>query len=329
MQLRTPRVLAVLLTLASGSILGAQAPTPPSRFVVPAWAFPYGPAPDPNQRFDSVTKHRVPGSTRAYTMAQAKNGFDAVDWFPHEHPSMPTPVRNGVKSAWRACGFCHLPDGRGRPENATLAGLPVDYIQAQVQAFAEKTRLAAVPATGLTSMHQIATAALASPSDVAIAAQYFSKLKYTRRNTIVESDSVPTTRVEFIIYARDGTGKEPIGGRLIEVPEDFERHELRDAHLAYTTYVPVGSIARGRKLATAGPNGIATACATCHGPTLRGVGVVPPIAGRSPSYILRQLMNLKAGTRHDAGSVPMLAVVETLTVDDMVALAAYVGSRAP
>ena len=93
--------------------------------------------------------------------------------------------------------------------------------------------------------------------------------------------------------------------------------------------VPVGSIARGRKIASAGPNGIATACATCHGPTLRGVGVVPPIAGRSPADILRHLRDIKSGARHDLGSVPMLAVVEKLTVPDMVALAAYVGSRAP
>jgi cytochrome c553 len=140
---------------------------------------------------------------------------------------------------------------------------------------------------------------------------------------------VPKTRVEGIVYALDGPGTEPIAGRLIEFPDEFERHELRDPTVRYTTYVPPGSGARGARIAREGPAGVATACATCHGPQLLGVGLIPPIAGRSPSYILRQLMNIKAGARHNAGSAPMQAVVEKLSVDDMVALSAYVGALAP
>lgn len=297
------------------------------RFAAPQWAFPTSPAPDPLPTYDAVALLRVPTSSRRYTMAQAKNGFDIVDWFPASHPPMPRPVQYGGAPTWRACGFCHLPDGRGRPENATLAGLPEEYFKAQVVAFRDKTRLAANPLSPTTSMHQIAAAA--PDSDVATAAHYFGQFALTRRNTIVESARVPKTRVEGIMYALDGKGTEPIAGRLIEVPDDFERHELRDPNLHYTTYVPTGSIARGAKLAREGPAGIPTACVTCHGPQLLGVGLVPPIAGRSPSYILRQLMNIKAGTRQDAGSIPMQAVVEKLGTDEMVALAAYVGSLSP
>ena len=62
---------------------------------------------------------------------------------------------------------------------------------------------------------------------------------------------------------------------------------------------------------------------------LLGKDAVPPIAGRAPSNILRQLINFRTGARHDSASVTMAPVVETLTVSDMVALAAYVGSRPP
>ena len=113
------------------------------------------------------------------------------------------------------------------------------------------------------------------------------------------------------------------------MPEDLGRHELHDPSVPYVTYVPRGSIARGRRLATEGPTGVATACVTCHGPDLLGVGVIPPIAGRSPQYLLRQLISIRTGARADAGALPMQAVVAGLSLDDMVAVAAYVGSLAP
>ena len=328
-------VIAVLASCAV-SLAGAQSAQSASGapgahqtapFVAPQWAFPTAAPPHPAPVRDSVVRHHVPGSARTFTMARAANAFDVADWFPDSHAPMPRPVRYGHSPEWRACGFCHLPDGRGRPENATLAGLPADYIRAQVKALANRSRLSANPSSSTNSMHQIAAAA--PDSDVAIAARYFSAQTLTRRNRVVETMQVPTTRVEGILYALDGEGTEPIAGRLIEVPEDFERHELHDPSVTYVTYVPRGSLARGRRLVTTGPAGPATACITCHGPQLRGVAMVPPIAGRSPSYLLRQLMNIKAGARHDAGSAPMLPVVEKLSVSDMVALAAYVGSLAP
>ncbi len=314
--------LAALLVTPLGA--RAQSPTP---FVVPAWAFPTSPAPNPPPPVDSVTPMHVPGSVRTFTIAFAKGGYDVADWFPGSHPTMPAPVRYGRRPAARACGFCHLADGAGRPENAVLAGLPVEYIRKQVTAFRDGTRLTANPASSVNSMHVIAKAV--SDTEVTIAAEYFAKLRLKRRNRVVETTRVPTTRIEIMLYALHGRGNEPIAGRLIEVPERFDRHELHDPSVVYTTYVPPGSIARGQRLAAAGPSGAATACATCHGPTLLGVGEVPPIAGRAPSYILRQLMNIRTGARHDSASVAMLPVVERLSVDDMVALAAYVGSRPP
>ena len=296
-------------------------------FVVPTWAFPTSPAPSPAPKLDSIVLHRVPNSAREYTMRQVGNAFDIPDWFPQSHPAMPAAVQYGTRPNARACGYCHLPDGQGRPENATLAGLPVDYIVKQVRAFRDSTRLAANPASKTNGMHLVATST--SDDNVAVAAEYFSKLQLTRRNIVREVTQVPKTRIEIMLYAYDGQGTEPIDDRLIEVPETFERHELRDPTVVYTTYVSVGSVARGRRLASNGPNTPATACATCHGPQLLGKDAVPPIAGRSPSNILRQLMNFRSGARHDSLSIMMVPVVEKLTVRDMVSLAAYVGSLPP
>lgn len=328
----THRSLLPSLVLLGATTLGArtlraQDGAHAAPFTIPLWAFPTSPAAHPAPVPDSVVPRHVPNATRTFTMAEVQNGYNIPDWFPESHPSMPTPVQYGRKPNGRACAYCHLANGSGRPENGTLAGLPAEYIRKQVASFRDGTRLTANPAANTNSMHVVAKAV--TDSDVAIAADYFAKLKLTRRNRVIESARAPKTRIEVMLFALDGAGTEPIDGRLIEVPESFERHELRDPTVLYTTYVAPGTIEHGRRLVAKGPAGPATACAKCHGPALLGVGPVPPIAGRSPSNILRQLMNFRAGARHEEGSATMAPVVEKLTVGDMVALAAYVGSRRP
>ena len=71
------------------------------------------------------------------------------------------------------------------------------------------------------------------------------------------------------------------------------------------------------------------ACGVCHGPDLKGLGPVPPLAGRSPSYTVRQLFDFQQGNRKGAWSALMKAAVERLAVDDMIAIAAYTASREP
>ncbi len=326
--MRRDQRLAVLLAVTVASPLGAQGEVP--LFVVPAWAFPTAPPPPrgtPPTVVDSMTRYRVPHSSRQYTRPQVANAFDIPDWFPRQHPPMPTPVQYGVRPEGRACGFCHLPDGQGRPENGTLAGLPVEYTVRQVRAMREGTRGSANPAFATNPMAAVARGF--SDDDVRAAARYYARLRLTRRNVVREVAKVPTTRIAGLLYAYDGTGSEPIAGRLIEVPESLDRHELRDPWVRYTTYVPMGSVARGRRLATRGPAGAASSCAACHGPQLLGVGEVPPIAGRAPSNLLRQLINFRTRARRDSTATPMYAVVDSLTIDDMVALAAYVGSLSP
>ena len=325
-------VLTLLTVLGLASSSSAQGPardaptaTPP--FVVPQWAFPTAPPPNPPLAADSVTKHRVPRSARSFTQREAQDPFDVIDWFPQTHPEMPASVRYGRRPDPRGCAYCHLPSGGGRPENAMLAGLPADYIVRQVTAFRDGTRLSANPTASTNSMHLVARAA--TDAEVAEAAAYFASLRPARRNRIVETDRAPRTRIAVMLYVYERAGTEPIAGRLIETPAAYERHELHDPLMVYTTYVPRGSLAEGRQLATDGPAGAATVCASCHGPKLLGQALAPPIAGRSPTYVLRQLLNFRSGARHEPGSEAMQSVVRALTVDEMVSVAAWVGSRPP
>ena len=296
-------------------------------FAVPAWAFPFAAPLSPAPRPDSVLLHSVPGSSVRFTMKQVQNGFDIPDWFPRQHAPMPPSVQYGVRPDGRACGYCHLPDGQGRPENGTLAGLPVEYAVRQVRAFRDGTRVSASPVAATGPMHTVAKGV--TDEQVREAAVYYVRIRPTRRNVIREVRQVPTTRIAGLLYAYDGNDTEPIAGRLIEVPETLERHDLRDPWVPYITYVPEGSIARGKRLAMRGPTGAATACTTCHGPRLLGVGDVPPIAGRSPSNMLRQLINFRTRARRDSTALPMYAVSDAMSIDDMVAVSAYVGSLVP
>ena len=59
------------------------------------------------------------------------------------------------------------------------------------------------------------------------------------------------------------------------------------------------------------------------------MGDVPGIAGRHPNYIVRQMWNIQNGDRTGPSAALMRPVVEKLSNDDMLAIAAYVASRTP
>ena len=146
---------------------------------------------------------------------------------------------------------------------------------------------------------------------------------------VVETATEPTSRVAgWFLAALPGGETEAIAGRIIEVPEDLERFEMRDARSRFIAYVPPGSVEQGRQLATTG-NGKSAPCTICHGDQLNGVGPIPGVAGRSPSYLVRQLYDFQHGTRAGPWSPLMAPNVISLTVDDMVAVAAYAASLPP
>ncbi len=293
----------------------------------PSWAYavnPPGlqPAPD-----DGSLRH-VPGSSAGFTLTQLRDLFNVPDWYPDDHPPMPEPVAHGSKPGAFACGFCHLPNALGRPENASLAGLPADYIVQQVANFRNGMRKSSVASVPPTLM--IATANGVSEADLKAAAVYFSSLEPRPWIRVVEAATVPKTRVLGFMLVPDGSGEsEPIGNRVIEMPEDVSRTELRDSRSGFVAYAPPGSLAYGEALVTTGGSGKTIPCGICHGPDLKGLGPVPALAGRSPSYLFRQLYDIQHGSRTGSWTALMQPVVAKLGEEEMVAVAAYAASRAP
>jgi cytochrome c553 len=295
----------------------------------PPWAYPVlapGMKPPPDDGLEKT----VPGSKTSFTRKQISDLFNAHDWFPEDHPPMPDVVAHGRGPEVRPCGMCHLPNGQGRPENAPLAGLSATYIAQQIVDFQSGRRRSAVPTTR-PQTYMVETAKHASDEDVKVAAAYFSKLTYRPWIRVIEAETVPKTEVIFgTLWApASGTETEPLGHRIVEIPENLERTELRDPRSGFVAYVPVGSLAQGENLATTGGDGETIPCAACHGPGLKGLGAVPPIAGRSTSYIVRQIYDIQSGARAGSATVLMRPVVAKLTTDDMISIAAYVASLAP
>jgi cytochrome c553 len=326
-------VLAAMVMMGmattGASIAQSQSPTPASTSAAsfPAWAYPWAPdfkaAPD-----DGVPQH-VPDSTRSFTITQERDLFFVPDWHPDDHPTMPDVVAHGRMPDVRACGSCHRAEGTGGPENASLAGLPSAYIIEQIENYKSGARKFAGPQRS-PSILMTAIAKASNEEEVKAAAAYFSSLKPKTNIKVMETDTVPVTQIARVFYmlVKDG-GTEPIGQRIVEVPVDAAQFEHRDTRSQFIAYVPKGSIAKGEALARTGGAGVTTPCITCHGPDLRGVALVPGIAGRSPSYLVRQLYDFQQHARAgDAGTL-MAPVVEKLSHDDMILLAAYVSSLAP
>jgi cytochrome c553 len=315
-------VLAMAVSLAAGTAALA------AEEGAPIWAYPVPQSmPAPSKPDDTVQK-KVPGSKVRFTDAGVGDRFKVPDWFPKDHPPLPEVVAHGRKPQVFACGYCHLPNGQGRPENAPLAGQPAQYIIEQVTEMKEGRRKTSAPNMGsIKSMYAVAGAV--SPDELKIAADYFSKLKYKQWIRVVESDTVPKFEVSShnMLVKAEGNGREPIGNRIVELPENLELTELRDPNSGFVAYVPKGAIARGRKLVQSG-NG-AFPCASCHGATLKGDGNVPALAGRSPSLIVRQLYDIQHGTRSGDAVAPMKPEVANMTDNNRIDIAAYLASLKP
>jgi cytochrome c553 len=299
----------------------------------PAWAYavtpppPPGTAPAPAPEPDKAPKH-LAGTTRTFTVAQVADLNEPADWFPEDHPSMPPIVARGRQPMVRACAYCHYPNGKGRPSNGGVAGLPVSYFLQTLNDFKNGLRKPGDPRK-VNVNQMIAFAKNLTPEEARAAAEYFGSIPWTQWVRVVETRMVPKTEAEgSIFFKAPGKEVEPIGMRIIETPEDDEQAEpLRNPRSGFVAYAPIGSIKKGEALVMAGGNGKTTACTICHGADLRGLGMVPGIAGRSPSYLARQMYDMQSGTRHGEWSELMKPVVAKLTNDDLLAIAAYVSSR--
>ncbi|MSO82083.1 MAG: c-type cytochrome [Acidobacteria bacterium] len=278
-------------------------------------------APRPN---DVV--HTLPGADRSFTEFQIHYDYGPADAYPGDHPAMPDIVAHGRESdTLRACALCHFPNGQGKPENAPVAGLPAAYILQQLEAFRNGTRTSADPRKANTS-EMIQIARFLTEAEMKIAAEYFSSIRWKPWVRVVESETAPKTRqtMNGLFMPQPGTETEPLGRRIMEVPENPDLTDrMRSTRSGFVAYVPVGSVARGEELVTKG-GGKTVQCTLCHGPDLQGLANVPGIADRQASYIVRQLVDMQAGTRQSAMMKP---VVAKLNEDDMIAIVAYLASR--
>jgi cytochrome c553 len=314
-------ILATLITMAFSTPSFAGDP--------PAWAYaiaPAAPAGTNRPLADTSMKH-IDGSDLSFTRAQISDGFGPADWFPGDHAPMPDIVAHGRRAAIRACGLCHYPNGKGRSENAGVADLPVAYFVQQMEDFKNGLRASADDRKANTHA-MIAYAKAMTDDEIKAAAEYYAQIKWSPWIKVVEADRVPKTRnAGGLMLVLPSDEKEPLGDRILETPVDAEQTEvLRNPHSGFIAYVPPGSLKKGEALVNKG-EGKTVRCAICHGEDLKGMGPVPPLAGRSPSYLVRQLYDMQQGTRKGLWSSLMKPVVEKLSNDDMLDIAAYTASR--
>ncbi|HEX2655344.1 MAG TPA: c-type cytochrome [Xanthobacteraceae bacterium] len=319
--MRVSTALSVL-TLASLAAVGAPAQ---NQNGPPAWAYPINP-PNFQRTPDDGTIRRVPDSAAGFTLTQVRDLFAARDWHPEEHPPMPDIVATGRKPDVFACGVCHRADGPGGPENASLFGLSAEYIIQQTVEFKTGLRSNSVPRVATDLMIKASKAI--TDQELKEAADYFASIKPRSSIAVVETDTVPKTQVRDLFLAPMGGGeREPIGQRIIEIPENVEHFISRDSHARFIAYVPAGSIQKGQALAAS--SDLRVRCAACHGADLKGTTLAPGLAARSPTYMVRQLYDFRSGARNGANSELMKPAVESLSIEDMIALAAYTASLEP
>jgi cytochrome c553 len=299
---------------------------PPWLYTIPAPRAPDAPRPAP---LDDTTLLHVPGSTAGYTAKYIASLATVADWFPNTHPAMPEVVESGHKPGGAACAHCHLPNGLGGPENANIAGQSEAYMLQQLEDFKSGARTSSAPRMGSVN-GMIKVSQTITPEEMKASVAYFASLKPHKWIQVEETDTVPVTHVgNYILVPNIPEVKEPIAGRLIEVPVDAVRTEMKDSSSSYIAYVPKGSLKRGEDLVKTGGGGKTMACIACHGPDLHGAGAIPALAGRTPTGMARQLMDIQHGVRNGAGAAMMKPVVQKLTTDDIVAITGYLASLNP
>jgi cytochrome c553 len=272
---------------------------------------------------DDGTVFSLPGAKGRFTRGQTSGAGHKppADWYPQDHPAMPALVAAGdAARGITACAGCHYPNGKGRPQNAGIAGLDAGYLVRQLQEMKAGTRKSAEPRKhNAQQMVDFATAM--TDAEMREAAAYYASLPATVPIKVVETDTVPALRSQEGMWLPGQGPGVKIGNRVVETPADVDREQLRDPHAGFIAYAPRGAVARGKRLATS------LACAGCHGEKLTGNGATAPgIAGRSPSYLARQLYDFRQGTRHGEMAAAMQPVVAKLTAGDLVNLTAYLAS---
>jgi cytochrome c553 len=333
--------IALALALAPVLALAAYAQTPPSgdtptakdiaakmpKPVAPfEWAYPIQPPGAKGPAPDSIHTAEGADPSIKLTMRQIGNPFGPPDWFPKEHPPLPPIVAHGQRPHVMACILCHLPNGNGHPESASISGLSVQYITDQMHAFRDGDR------QNIRAPAMVEMAYAISEKDLRAAAQYFSAIPKSQQKWIrvVETSRAPASHVGGggARFFDHGAETMPVAPDMIYEVAESDQVELRNDHVGFVDYVPMGSLAKGRIVAM-GNHGQMRSCGSCHGDDYRGHEDAPRIAGRSAYYLIRQLADMKAGNRKGPALGRMKEIIGKLSDADILNVAAYMASRAP
>ena len=307
--------LGLILAVAISGVAWAQSSTPDWAYAVPT---PENEATAPK---DDGTVCTLPGSEGKFTRSQISGAGrkPPADWYPSDHPLMPALIAAGDPARQiTACAACHYPNGKGRPQNAGIAGLNAEYLARQMQDMKQGLRASSEPRKK-NAQQMVDFAKAMTDAEMAETAAYYAALPPTVPIKVVETETVPKLRSQEGLWLPvEGAPQEPIGDRVIETPADVAREQLRDPYAGFIAYVPVGAVAKGAALSKG--------CAMCHGANMEGRAMVPGIAGRSPSYLARQLHDFQTGARRGPMAAMMKPAVAKLTASDIVNITAYLAS---
>ena len=325
--LRTLTLLAFAIAVSGAAVAQAPSasPTPPAPVSLLAWAYPW----DPDFKVPPADEvpHRLPGSTAAVSWVQARDLFFAPDWHPRIIRRCPRSSRADESPTCAPAAPVTAPKGLA-VRKARARRSPGGLFQAADGRLQKRRQEVFRPATQLGPVDEYGRQGHDRRRGAA-AADYFAALKPKRNTKVVESDTVPKTYIARLFFVKQPEGTEALGRRIVEMPDDVEQFELRDTRSQFTAYVPVGSLAKGEALVRTGNGGKTVPCAICHGADLTGLGPIPSIAGRSPSYIVRQLYDIQHGQRTGPWSPLMVNVVAKLSEDDLISIAAYLAAQEP
>lgn len=320
--------LASFALLSAAAVPMATAATPPPPEL--AWAYPVAP-PNTSELDPPRGRYVSPDGKRTLTAAQVDKLTPAEkDWFPQSHPIPPAVVLVPGKDQAIPCAECHAVNGQGMVGIPDIAGLPVNYLLEQLAAFRSGARTSALPhylGTGV----MITTARAWSQTDLQAAVAYYASLPRRTPTRVVETEAAPSMRMERWGWTyRDPAGgpTHPLDGSVAEAPESVTRLFMGDLSTRQLVYVSHATLTLGRALIRSGEGG-GQPCTACHGANLRGTAIAPPLAGRDPGYLARQLWDIRSGVRSGGNVKLMQGPARGLTTHDITAVAGYLASLTP
>ena len=233
-----------------------------------------------------------------------------------------------------ACSLCHYPNGKGRPENANITGLTYEYFMQQMMDFRNGARKTSDPRKANTRL-MTAFAQTMTDEEIKAAAEYFTVDPATaldqgggerdRAEDQAAERNVPRARGR---RGRHRADRRPHHRRCRRKPTTPKfcatraRASSPMCRRAASRRARPGD-GRDHRLGRQGHR--------LHGlprQDLRGLGPVPTLAGRSPSYIARQLYDMQHGNRNGLWTPLMAGVLADLGPDDLLMAAAYLASLA-